>query len=66
MLSPRLGSLRMESPTGLTVNLLLLVSISPLIKYLRKKYYVRKEHYKRRKDARKKVFIDSWFSSLVT
>lgn len=65
MLSPGLGALRMESPMGLTVNLLLLVSISSPTKYLRKKY-VRKEHYKRRKDARKEIFIDSWFSSLVT
>lgn len=57
MLSPRLGALRMGSPTGLIINLLLLVNISSPTE---EKVRVRKEHYKRRKDARKEICIDSW------
>lgn len=50
----------MNSPEGLIANLLLLVNLSPLTKYLRKTYR-KKENYER-KSSRKEIFIDSGFS----
>jgi hypothetical protein len=52
----------MNSPEGLIANLLLLVNISSLTKYLRKTYG-EKENY-RRKYVKKDICIDSLFQSL--